>query len=119
MYAKMNRYLNAMEELWLLVEPEYPTLDIRRLRHEWNRILFVSGSNGEANPFSRFGSASEEEFRTHLYDALAEALPAGYHTVITSICVSYGSSGYEALRLAIHRYQEYVASVTQAASDSD
>ena len=118
MYAKMNRYLNAMEELWLLVEPVHPTLDIRRMRESWNQILFVSGSNGEANPFSRFGSASEAEFRTYLYEALTEVLPAPYHPIITSICVS-GGSGYAALRLVIQRYQEYVASATQAASDSD
>jgi len=119
MYAKMNRYLNAMEELWLLIEPEHPTLDIRRLRHEWNRVLFLTASNGEASSFTRFGSASDSEFRTHLYDALTEALPSTYHPIITSICVSYGSSEYEALRLVIHRYQEYVATVAQAASDSD
>ena len=119
MYAKMNRYLNAVEELWLLVEPAHPTLDIRRMRDSWNQILFVSGSNGEANPFTRFGSASEAEFRTYLYEALTEVLPAPYHPIITSICVSFGSSEYEALRLVMQRYQEYVADCdAHAASDS-
>ena len=119
MYAKMNRYLNAVEELWLLVEPAHPTLDIRRMRDSWNQILFVSGSNGEANPFTRFGSASEAEFRTYLYEALTEVLPAPYHPIITSICVSFGSSEYEALRLVMQRSQEYVADCdAHAASDS-
>jgi hypothetical protein len=118
MYTKMNRYLDAAEELWLLIEPAHPTLDLRPMRQSWNHILFVSGSNGEANPFTRFGSASEAEFRTHLYEALTEVLPAPYHPIITSICVS-GGSGYAALRLVRQRYQEYVADCdAHAASDS-
>ena len=114
----MNRYLDAMEDLWLLIEPEHPTLDIRIMRQSWNHILFVSGSNGEVNPFTRFGSVSEAEFRTHLYDALTEVLPAAYHPIITSICISYGSSGYGALRVVIQHYQEYVANC-DAHADSD
>jgi len=115
----MNRYLDAMEELWLLVEPEHPTLDMRRMRHSWEQILLLPGNNGEVHPFTRFGSVEEQEFRTLLYDSLIAVLPAPYRPLITSICVSYGSAEYEALRLVIQRYHEYVGEATHAASDSD
>ena len=118
-YATMNRYIDAMEELWLVVEPEHPTLDMRRMRESWEQILLLPGNNGEVHPFTRFGSVEEQEFRTILYDSLIDVLPAPYHRLITSMCVSYGSTEYESLRLVIHRYQEYVGQVTHESSDSN
>ena len=120
MYIIMNQYMDACDNLWLMIHTVNETMDLAILKQQWNYMLDEQQWSGDNRPSVKFSTGSISEITQRVYDTLKELMTLSGSTdhedLLFAMCKNTEHCLYEYTVIALEKYS--IAVNTNYESDS-
>ena len=120
MYIIMNQYMDACDNLWLMIHTVNETMDLAILKQQWNYMLDEQQWSGDNRPSVKFSTGSISEITQRVYDTLKELMTLSGSTdhedLLFAMCKNTEHCLYEYTVIVLEKYS--IAVNTNYESDS-
>ena len=103
----MNQYMDACDNLWLMIQTVNETMDLAFLKQQWRYMMDEQQWSGDNRPSVKFCTGSISEITQRVYDTLKELMMSestDYEDLLFAMCKNTEHCLYEHTVIALEKY---------------